>query len=1391
MNLSPNSTDSLPHNNLATPSLQLHISSGLGYWLQQKGVSLAFTTYQTNRLMLVGSKADGNVAINERIFDKPMGLFAHQDKLYMSTRYQIWQFNNLLTAGESYQEGDRLYVPSLSYTTGNLNVHDVVLDGDGNLLFVNTDFSCLASLEAGYSFKPLWQPPFISKLAAEDRCHLNGLAMVAGKPTYMTACSATNSGAGWREHRHNGGIVLHLPSNEIIAHNLSMPHSPRWYQGKLWLLNSGTGELGYLEQQEFIPLTFCPGFVRGLAFWCDYAFVGLSKLRSSSFTGLSLEMRLQQMGQVPQCGLMVIDLRTGEIIHSLLMEGAVEELFDVVVLPGVLRPRALGFHDEDIERLVTFPGSQRLITTKPTVKRPSLGPTPAIAGLPNVERLELERKLAQEPPKFQRVYHLNAESLLPYDAMTFPSLRERWQTQPQRGELVGVSASILGEMVGFVIAEFLPNAMVEIISLFVEPAYRDQKIGTKMMAFLERELVSKRCQQVFLRYVPTERTEKSLEPMLKRLGWEEPKGEEIKFARKILSGNPPKKGLEGNPPKSPLKRGTSEDQAVQLKFQEGKKLAQENDLAGAIACYQEVLKLQPDYIPAYNQLGNALQLLGRTEEAIACYQKILAINPTVAAAHCNLGNIWQTQGHFKVAIAAYQKAIQIKPDLFLAYHALENLLHQQQSVDRAVINDGTAEKINILVTLITGYLELGFNELAQKHFQQLETILLQPNITLQEPEAKLLYHYLIFSLPYLRDHIDLNGHLSKLIAQAYHQLCLKPFKLKKSTNIVPKLSQTSEPLRIGIISKYLRRHSVGWCSRGIIKAWSKLTPYLHLYLTGNDYYDDLTEEFRQMTEHFFDLSQLSDQDRLEKLRADNLDILIDLDSLMNFSHPPILYNAPAKAVFSWLGCEPPYLSENNYYLCDRHTHPLSVQTHYQEQLIRMPDFAVAIAEFSSQRIDREAMRKSLNITENNLVYLSVASGKKINSDSIKAHINILKQVPDSILIYKGYCDLEMVRSCYQEECLHIGIDPKKCRFIPRQKSEEEHRIFYQIADIALDTYPYNGGTHNLESLWFNLPIVTLCGEQATARMGYSFLKAVGISEGVAHSWEEYIDWGIKLGTDSTLRQQLQEKLRQSKQQETLSPLWNPEKFAVDAYLIFQALAKKQSLSSQELPVDQQPQSPTVYSANDAALSLFNAGKEHFKTNNLEKAIACYQEALTLAPDYIPAYNQLGNTWQLLGLTEEAIACYQKVLALNPNLAAAHCNLGSIWQIQGNTQDAITAYQQAIALKPDFILAYQNLAGLYSNEGQFAEAVAMIQQALAHQPSQIQGAQLHLQLGDIYRQWGDAEAAIKAYREAIRWDGQSASAYQNLGAQLMTVNQIEGAKVCFKKALDRQANIPEI
>ena len=326
-------------------------------WLAEHRLSLAFTTYQAGKLFLVGLQPDNRLSVFERTFSRCMGLWSDGQTLWMSTLYQLWRFENALAPDQLSQGYDRLFVPQAAYTTGDLDAHDLGVDASGRPVFVNTLFSCLATVSETKSFRPLWQPPFISRLAAEDRCHLNGLAMRSGSPAYVTAVSESDVADGWRDWRRDGGVVIDVPTKEIVGRGFSMPHSPRVHEGKLYLHDSGTGRFGTLDPTSgiFTEIAFCPGYLRGLAFSGDFAIVGLSQPRENrTFSGLALDDALAQRKASPICALMVIDLRSGGIVHWLKIEGVLQELYDVVILPQTHRPQALGLKTDEIRRVITI-----------------------------------------------------------------------------------------------------------------------------------------------------------------------------------------------------------------------------------------------------------------------------------------------------------------------------------------------------------------------------------------------------------------------------------------------------------------------------------------------------------------------------------------------------------------------------------------------------------------------------------------------------------------------------------------------------------------------------------------------------------------------------------------------------------------------------------------------------------------------------------------------------------------------------------------------------------------------------------------------------------------------------------------------------------------------------
>jgi uncharacterized protein (TIGR03032 family) len=325
--------------------------------LDQLGISVLVTTYQAGKLVVLRSEGD-RVNTHFRDLARPMGLAADQQRLAVGTAGEIRQYRNLVPVCRRLEPAgrhDACFLPRAVHVTGDIDIHEMAwvapdppsgnasAPEEGKLWFVNTRFSCLCTLNGLHSFVPLWRPPFITALAPEDRCHLNGLGVApdkAGKAVvrYVTALAATDTPQGWRAHKKDGGVLLEVPSGAAVSRGLSMPHSPRWHRDRLWLLESGKGSLGVVDfaTGRYESVAELPGFPRGLDFCGHLAFVGLSQVRESAvFSGIPVAERALAERN---CGVWVVDVRTGLTVAFLRFEDAVQEVFAVQVLPGLRYP---------------------------------------------------------------------------------------------------------------------------------------------------------------------------------------------------------------------------------------------------------------------------------------------------------------------------------------------------------------------------------------------------------------------------------------------------------------------------------------------------------------------------------------------------------------------------------------------------------------------------------------------------------------------------------------------------------------------------------------------------------------------------------------------------------------------------------------------------------------------------------------------------------------------------------------------------------------------------------------------------------------------------------------------------------------------------------------------
>ncbi len=619
---------------------------------------------------------------------------------------------------------------------------------------------------------------------------------------------------------------------------------------------------------------------------------------------------------------------------------------------------------------------------------------------------------------------------------------------------------------------------------------------------------------------------------------------------------------------------------AQLHINMGNLRLKRGDYLAAAASYQQAVDLEGNSAAAHSNLGSARLYLGEFPEAIAAFQRALQLNPDSAEVHCNLGlaitRQTQQQGQlseaaFNQAYTCFRRAIELQGDLLPAHQGIFYLITTPHpgNLDFDIIRKSAAQYRQFCpppyqpiakTAFLIAYLVSGLASAAKDIFWEIEPHLGQLENPLAHQIISIIYSWLQFGAYRLRDDLTSNSRLSLVMGQIYADylresigsaFAPKPLGSASTTDKTP-----NRHLKIGFISSNFWRHSVSWCSADIISELAKISAQIYFYVPKQVKEDDMTARFKSIGTKFYRHNRGVDDiapAMVEEILKDDLDILVDIDSVTEPVHCQILYRQPARACISWLGFEAPFISEQNYFLSDWHTHPQGVEKYYREKLLRMPDSFTAVSGFKSHPVNREAVRAAMRLGEEQVVYLCAAPATKLNRELVVAQIAIIRRVPDSILIYKGKGDIQVIKSLYWEQCQSQNVSQHRVRFLGINPTEEEHRTIYSVADVFLDSYPYNGGTHNLEALWFDLPVVTKVGEQFLARMGYSFLTTLGIAEGVAHNWDEYVEWGVKLGLDASLRHHLQERLRASKQPDNLAPLWNPRKFARDMYGIFEQL----------------------------------------------------------------------------------------------------------------------------------------------------------------------------------------------------------------------------------------------
>lgn len=455
------------------------------------------------------------------------------------------------------------------------------------------------------------------------------------------------------------------------------------------------------------------------------------------------------------------------------------------------------------------------------------------------------------------------------------------------------------------------------------------------------------------------------------------------------------------------------------------------------------------------------------------------------------------------------------------------------------------DKIHASRTLLRGYMTAGgFWQDAYSVFQQVETLLEAlfkeyPLNLVQYQSARLINSF--FFAPYIQDNPRQNRHIQNQVAQ----LCQANAEIYAKESIEryrqghlqrKPLQPLTKPLKIGYLSYCLKRHSVGWLARWIFQHHNREKFQLHAYLIGSSNSSEPLEEWyiEQVSKAYKskDSKQLAEQ-----IYKDEIDILVDLDSITLDTSCDVIMQKPAPIQVTWLGWDASGLPTVDYFIADPYVLPEYAQEYYTEKIWRLPQTYIAVDGFE---VGVPTLRRDqLNIEHDAVVYLSAQKGYKRHEQTVRLQMRIIKQVPHSYFLIKGTSETEALQAFFIQIAEEEGVSPNRLRFLPMVSAEAVHRANLGIADVVLDTYPYNGATTTLETLWMGIPLVTRVGEQFSARNSYTMMINAGIEEGIAWTDEEYVEWGVRLGKDAALRQQIAWNLRQSRQ---TSLLWNAQRF---------------------------------------------------------------------------------------------------------------------------------------------------------------------------------------------------------------------------------------------------------
>ena len=746
----------------------------------------------------------------------------------------------------------------------------------------------------------------------------------------------------------------------------------------------------------------------------------------------------------------------------------------------------------------------------------------------------------------------------------------------------------------------------------------------------------------------------------------------------------------------------------------------------AIESCEQALALRPHFAEAYGNLGLILTALNRHDEAIASCRKALSINPALAEAHCNLGLVLYALNRHEEAVACHRRALALRPDFAEAYNNLASTLGTLKRYAEASANYQQALALNPGLAGARGSLIHARQHLCE--WQPLSTDI----ATLHEHEAKgksgKIPPFIYLALP--GTHLQDEYQSARQFAETQYRVFLARPPLYGTA-----LRADPPRLRIGYLSADFHEHATSHLLAEILERHDRNRFEVFSYSYGPDDASPMRKRVRVAFDTFREIGRLSDEETAQQILDDRIDVLIDLKGYTEFNRLPILALRPAPVQVSWLGYPGtlghPRLAD--YLIGDAIVTPLAHAAHYSETLALMPH---CYQPNDRQRVigDRPT-RMAAGLPAAGFVFCCFNQSYKITPETFDLWCRLLVEVPGSVLwLLQPTTD---TAHNLRREAQERGVSPERLVFAPRQ-SLSGHLGRLQLADLALDTFPYTSHTTASDALWAGVPLITRLGDTFASRVAASVVHAAGLPELVTRTPEDYHRLALELATQPDRLAEMKSRLAANRMS---CPLFDSARFTHDLERLYQRMWTDYRAGTRQ---------PIVSEAgdggdSDSAEAHFNRANQLDDLKRHEEAVACYRKALAIDPGFAEALCNLAGTLNELRRHEEAVASCERAIALRPDIAEAHNNLGSALNALTRHAQALASCEKALALRPDFAEAHFNrgvaLAGMQRHE----EALASFRRAIALRPD---FAEAHNSLGGALNDLGRHREAIESYQQAV-------------------------------------------